>query len=91
MCNVEQRELTNIKVLVFSETIMFILKDCQLVLTISVSQLASVGACSTVERGVGVPAGDGMSRQVRALRDLEPVFLRQMFFPSLIKQGSRTQ
>lgn len=49
------------------------------------------GACSTVERSVGVPAGDGMPRQVRALRDLEPVFVRQMFFPSLIKQGSRKQ
>jgi len=43
MCNVEQKELTNIKVLGSSVTIMFIFKDCQLVLTISVSQLASVG------------------------------------------------
>jgi len=88
---VEQKELTNNKVLGSSVTITFIFKECQLALTMSVSQLASVGACSTVERGVGVPAGDGMPRQVRALRDLEPVFVRQMFFPSLIKQGSRTQ
>ena len=43
MFNVEQKELTNIKVLGSSVTIMFIFKDCQLVLTISVSQLASVG------------------------------------------------
>jgi hypothetical protein len=40
---------------------------------------------SVAERGVGAAAGGGRPRQVQALRDLEPVFRRQMFIPSLIK------
>ena len=43
MCNVKQKELTSNKVLGSSVTIVFIFKDCQLALTISVSQFASVG------------------------------------------------
>jgi hypothetical protein len=49
------------------------------------SQLASAWVCSIAESGVGAPAGGSRLRQVQALRDLEPVFMRQMFLPSLIK------
>jgi hypothetical protein len=58
---------------------------------VSVSALARAWVCSIKERGVRAPAGGSRFRQVQALRDLEPVFMRQMFLPSLIKPGSRKQ
>lgn len=63
----------------------FILKVDQLVSVLPVSQLACAWVCSIAERGVGAPAGGTRPRQVQALRDLEPVFMWQMFLPSLIK------
>jgi hypothetical protein len=68
-----------------SSGMMFILKGDQLVSVLPVSQLACAWVCSIAERSVRAPAGGSRPRQVQALRDLEPVFMRQMFFPSLIK------
>jgi hypothetical protein len=64
---------------------MFIPKVDQLVSVLPVCQLAGARVCRIAERSVGAPAGGSRPRQVQALRDLEPVFMRQMFSPSLIK------